>query len=408
MVKKTHTVVVGITSGIAAFKSLDLVKRLRAHGIDVSVIMTEHAACMVPPHEFEKASGRKVYIQLFEKGFSYKDILKNRVVDHIRLADAAELIAIVPATANCIAKIAHGIADDFLTTTILATRAPVLVCPSMNVHMWNNPLTQKNLTILRSLGYQIVEPGTGSLACGYEGKGRLPDVGDIEGAIIRRLEKHTQLTGKKIMITAGGTAEKIDDIRMITNRSSGKMGAALADACAARGADVLLLRAGSAIVPELKVQQAVFETTEDLEKLMDTHIPAVDICFHTAAVSDFFLPHRLQGKLKSNKAYTLILKPRKKILDRVKILNPTIKLIGFKAEWQCEEDVLIERAIDRMKKSTADAMVVNDVGYPDRGFAVDTNEVIVVLADGTWKKIPLMSKKELAEHIVDFLSGTVL
>lgn len=396
------TIVLGVTSGIAAYKSLELIKLLRKEGLEVFVIMTESATKMVSIKDFEKASGNKVSIQLFEKGFDYNKILKTRRVDHIDLADKADVFVIAPATANMIAKIAYGLADDFLTTTVLATQAPVIVCASMNVHMWENLITQANVEKLRTMGYQIIEPEEGALACGYEGKGRSANVEAIRDEIMSLLSKSTSLKGKKVLVTAGGTIENIDDVRFITNKSSGKMGVAIGEECYLRGADVLLLRANSSVKSRYPIKEATFDTADELFTLIKKNVKAYDVCYHTAAVSDFTVK-KLKGKISSKKAQTLELVPSKKICDEIKKLNPKIKLIAFKAEVGKSDSELLKIAKEKLKECGADGVVANEVGKPDRGFQAETNEVIIVLRNGQHKKIPLTPKREIAKAVVDFV-----
>lgn len=403
MNKKKH-VVLGITSGIAAFKVIDLIKLLRQEEITVSVIMTKSAAKMIAPDEFEKASGNKVYIELFEKGFDYRDILEKRKVEHIDLADSADLMVVLPATANSIAKIAFGFADDFLTTTLLAVTAPVIICPSMNVHMWRNPLVQENVERLYQHGFQILGPDSGMLACGYTGEGRLIDVGQIKLEIIKQLQKTAALNGKKVIVTAGGTTERIDTVRYITNRSSGKMGVAIAEELYLRGADVLLFRAKNAVRPRYQINEKIFSTAEDLLELIKSNVMHANAIFHAAAVSDFQLGKSFDGKLSSDMKIHLELEPRTKIFDRIKEFNPDIFLVGFKAESGLSENQLIEVAKKRLAQSSADVIIANDVSKPDRGFEVDTNEVFLIKKNGKVQKIPLASKREVAEKIIDAIS----
>lgn len=399
-----RTVLLGVTSGIAAYKTLDLVKKLREDKIDVFVIMTKHAAKMVEPKEFEEVSGHKVSIDLFEEHFDYKNILKERKVDHIELADKADVMIIAPATANIIAKLAHGIAEDFLTTTTLAVTAPIIICPSMNVHMWSNPIVQENVAKLKQHGYQIIKPTSGMLACGYEGEGRLADIDDIKQAIVERLNYTQSLQGKKIIITAGGTMEKMDDVRFITNKSSGKMGIALAEECYLRGADVMLLRATTSVKPRYSMLEKTFDTADDLYAIIQKEVTSRDIIFHTAAVSDFQLAERIDGKISSKSSVNLHFTPRIKISDQIKKLNPTINLIVFKAEYGLSEEELINEALQKLEEANADAVVANDISRSDRGFQVDTNEVIIVTKHGLQKKLPLASKKEIARGIVEYLT----
>ncbi|OGH20380.1 MAG: hypothetical protein A3D74_01060 [Candidatus Levybacteria bacterium RIFCSPHIGHO2_02_FULL_37_13] len=401
--KEKKTIIVGVTSGIAAFKTLDLVKSLKKDGAEVFVVMTKSAMAMIPAFEFKKASGNKVYSELFEKGFDYKNILKIRKVDHIDLADKADVVVIAPATANIIAKIAHGIADDFLTTILLATTAPVIVCPSMNVHMWGNPLVQENTAKLKNLGYLIVEPEVGKLACGYEGKGRLAHIQIIKDEVVRQLKYRNFLAGKKIIVTAGGTIEKIDDVRYIANRSTGKMGVAIAESCFLQGAKVLLVRSKTSVATRYDIKQMVFETADELEEILKREVKKYDVLFQTAAVSDFTVDNQSSGKLDSKKSITLRLSSRKKIITQIKKWNPKIKLIVFKAVWNNSEKILIKEGEEKLKESNAEAVVVNDVSKSDRGFGADTNEVFVVTKKGSKKKIPLAKKQNVAVLIIDFL-----
>lgn len=399
----TKTVVIGVTGSVAAFKILDLVRNLKEDGVDVIVLQTQSAAKIVDPAEFEKISGNKVRLELFEKGFDYKNILKDRKVDHIEIAEKADVFAIVPATANTIAKIAHGIADDFLTTTLLATKAPVIICPAMNVNMWNNPVVGENLTKLRGIGYEIVEPVEGMLACGIEGKGKLADISIIKEEIYRQLKRTNSLKGKKIIITAGGTSEKIDEVRYITNRSSGKMGAAIAEECSLRGAEVLILRAKNSIKPRYAIQEEQFVTTEDLYELVKKNITNFDVIFHVAAVSDFKAEKPSSRKISSEKAVNLKLVPQIKISDQIKKLNPSVKLIAFKAEYNLTEKELIKAAENKIEESASDAIIANDVSRKDSGFEADNNEVFVVLKQKEAHKVAYSSKREVAKEVVEYL-----
>lgn len=401
------TIVLGITSGIAAYKTLELVKQLKEENITVIVIMTESAAKMVSPSEFEKVSGNKVYTQLFEKDFDYKKILEERVVDHIAVADKADVMVVAPATANVIAHLAHGIADDFLTTTALAVTAPVIICPSMNVHMWHNSVVQENIKKLKSLGYHIIDPTAGMLACGYDGIGRLAEIPDIKQEIIDKLTTATSLRGKKVLVTAGGTIEKIDDVRYITNRSSGKMGIAIAKECVERGAEVLLLRAKHSVEPHYHIHEKIFETADELFSLIKENVKNYDYCYHAAAVSDFSVQNKIEGKLSSDQPVTLQLEPQIKILEQIKNLNLEIHLIGFKAESEEDINKLKEKAEKKLKESHADALIANDIGRKDRGFESDDNEVLILLKNGETKHIPLTSKKEIAKGIVEYINKNI-
>lgn len=396
------TVVIAVSSGIAAYKIKNLVKRLREQDLDVEIIMTEHATRMVPPSEFEEVSGKPVHTQLFPGDFHYQDILKNRLVDHIALADKASVFVVAPATANTIAKLAHGLADNFLTTTALAVTAPIIICPSMNVHMWHNPATQANLAILKQRGSIIIEPEAGPLACGYEGKGRLANTNTIQKEIVKQLKNSSLLQGKHVLVTTGGTVEPIDDVRTLTNKSTGKMGVAIAEAAFLHGANVTLLRAEHSVEPRYLMHTETFTTAETLLKKLKRHIKNTDIFFHVAAVSDFSI-EKNTGKLSSSKTHSLHLQPQIKILDQIKKMNPHIFLVAFKAEHRLSDKELIQKAENRLKESHADVVVANDVSLPDRGFAADTNEVWVITKKKPPHKIQLASKNEIAAQLFDYL-----
>lgn len=394
-------VVVCVSGGIAAYKVVDLVTELKKKKLNTFVVMTEHATRIVSPLALEKASGNKVRSELFEKDFDYKKVLTSRRVDHIDLSDVADLVLIAPATANVIAKLAHGLADDLLTTTLLATRAPIFLCPSMNVHMWANEVVQENIQKLLTRGYRVIPPEKGMQACGYEGVGRLPGVNTILSVIQPLLDKQTSLLGKKILVTVGATTDEIDDVRFLTNRSSGKMGVAIAQECFLLGADVLLLRSKTAMSPVYVIQEKTFTTADDLENLLQKHLPKTDVVFHVAAVSDFAIK-KAKGKIKSTHPVSLALSPRKKIISQIKKLNPKVTLIAFKAEAESDEEKLIEIGKKKLKEWDADAVVLNDISKKDRGFQAETNEVIVVQKNGI-KKISLAPKREVAKAIIKFL-----
>ncbi|OGG11379.1 hypothetical protein A2Z00_00365 [Candidatus Gottesmanbacteria bacterium RBG_13_45_10] len=402
------TIVVGVTGGIAAYKTCELVQRLVHRGIRVIVIMTKAATSIVDPSQFEKITHEKVRIELFEDEFHYKTILAKRKVDHITLAQSADLFIIVPATANVIAKIAAGFADDYLTTAVLAATCPIAVCPSMNTAMWASPVTQKNISTLRSLGISIFGPDAGILACGTKGEGRLKDIATIEKEVIRMLDTSLSLSGKRILITAGATQEKIDDIRYITNKSSGKMGAALAESCYLRGADVILLRSRTSVSPRYQCKEYMFDTAEDLEHLMKHHVKTVDLCFHAAAVSDFAVARTVHGKISSDKRLPLELTPRTKILTKIKTWNPHVYLVGFKAEWNLSKEQLIVAAKEKLQITRADMIVANDVGKSDRGFSADANEVVCVNKKGGSLHIPFAPKRIIADKIMDYIQENLL
>lgn len=432
---KKRTILIGVSAGIAAYKILDLIKLLKAKGLNVLVVMTENAVKMTDRREFEKASGKQVYSKLFEENFDYRQVLENREVEHIRIAERADLIVVAPATANIIAKIANGLADDLLTTIIMASVSPVLLCPSMNVDMWHNMIFQENLSKLKTFGFYILPPDEGQLACGYQGVGRLKNPGQIAKEIINLLQKKSRFKDKKILVTAGGTSEPIDAVRTITNRASGKMGAAIAGVCHKQGADVLLLCPSIAInhikVPSKRLTKdtsevaksdldssdgggirrnvrslriEVFETGQDLSNLIQKHISNYDIIFHTAAVSDYRPKEFLDRKLDSTRSLTLHLESTTKILSQLKRWNPKIKVIGFKAVYKLTEKELIAAGLKKLKESQSDYIIVNDVGREGIGFAASDNEVFIISPKGLIKKLSRAPKIDIARQILEHIS----
>ncbi|MBP9690759.1 bifunctional phosphopantothenoylcysteine decarboxylase/phosphopantothenate--cysteine ligase CoaBC [Candidatus Woesebacteria bacterium] len=415
------TIVLGISSGIAAYKAVDLVQLLMAKGHEVHVMMTTKASYMISPGKIEEITGNPVLMDLFDDHFSYEDVLKSRKVDHIEMARKADLIVIAPATANTIAKMASGIADDFLTTTLLAASSPVLICPSMNDRMWYHPATTQNLEKLESFGYEILTPATGALACGTDGIGRLPEPTQIAEEIERILERSHKLQGKHVIVTGGGTMEAIDDVRVITNRGSGKMGKALAEICYRYGAHVTFLHSKNSVTSNLPIKQIAFSSSDELANCLTDELKNSDIIFHTAAVSDFSTDKNA-GKIDSSKEILLSLKPTPKIINKIKELNPSVLLIGFKAIvlssqtkrqqgaeiWDPEKENSIPHQVqDDSKKlftdAHADFVVVNDISRTDIGFESDENEVYVVSKDQKVHKIEKASKMCIAEKLVQHL-----
>jgi len=408
-------IVIGISSGIAAFKSLNLIKLLKKDGHNIYVMMTKKATHIVSPGKIEEITGYPVFMNLFEDSFSYEQILKRKKVDHIEIAKKADIFVVVPATANTIAKFAHGIADEFISTSILATTAPVLICPSMNSNMWHHPATQENLIKLRSYGYEIMNPSSGALACGTEGIGRLPEVANIKKLIESVLSRKKLLHGKKVVVTGGGTIEPIDDVRVITNRSSGKMGKALAEMAYRYGATVTYLHSRNSEMSRLPFDQESFTTSKDLEKLVDNKLKDADIIFHSAAVSDFTVDKQ-EGKISSEKSHQLHLETNGKIINSIKKMSPKAILIGFKAISFCHSCTrLLVRQEDRkldvlkqvqedsnklFKNAKADYVIVNDISRNDIGFDSEDNEVFIVSKDKKMKKVEKTSKRNIAERII--------
>lgn len=393
-------IIVGVTSGIALYKVVDLVKSLRKKA-NVTVIMTEHATKLIDSKEFEKASGNKVAIKLFKKDFDYKKYIKNKeYIEHISLADKADLIVIAPATANVAAKLANGVADDLLTTTVLAAQADVVVCPSMNVHMWQKSITQNNIKKLRKMGFHIIEPEYGNLACGYKGKGRLPKIEKIEKFINDLIKNKNQLKNKRIIVTAGGTQEPIDDVRVITNKSSGKMGIYIAEEAHRRGAKVTLIRGNTSVEPGYDFFKDLrIESVNDLFSMIKKNAKSNDIIIHAAAVSDFSVD-KINKKISSGKKLSIKLKPTIKIINQIKKINKKIKLVGFKVESKVSKKQLVDRAYSKLKESKADLMVANDIS--NGVFGSENNNVFIVDKKRKVRNIT-GTKRKIASELIDLI-----
>ncbi len=397
---KKKTVLLGITGGIAACRVPDLIKLLLKENIRIIPVMTGSACWIINPKEIEKVSQNQVFTKLFSENFDYKKVLKNRTVDHIEVARNADLAVVVPATANILSKLAHGLADDFLTTALLAVTCPVILCPSMNDQMWSNPVVKDNISKLKNNGFVIVNPVSGQLACGYEGMGKLADITNIKNEIVSLLEKTEKLHGKTVLVTSGATAEKIDQVRIITNRSSGKMGAAITNACYLNGATVIFLRAKGSAPSRFPIAEYTFEKADELSALLSKFVPQADILYHVAAVSDFSTKN-YPGKIDSNKAVNLTLSPREKLYKKLKKINPRLKLVLFKAHWQKSAKEISSIAEKLITQDDVDIVVANDVGKGGVGFEADDNEVSVFKKNGTRKLLPVKNKFLLAREIIE-------
>ncbi|OGG00057.1 hypothetical protein A2Y99_02940 [Candidatus Gottesmanbacteria bacterium RBG_13_37_7] len=401
--KSEKNILIGISSSIAAYKILELIKTLRKKQYTVFIMMTENASKMISYRKFEKATGHKVFIKLFKRNYDYLKTIKEKKVYHIELARKADVLVVAPATANIIGKIAHGIADDFVTTAVLATKAPILICPAMNSNMWTNTAVKENISLLRKRGFFILPPHVGLLVCGTKGVGRLVQVNTITDEIEKILSGKEKLKGNKIMVTAGGTREAVDEVRMLTNRSTGKMGRAIAEEAYCSGAEVLLLRAKTSVIPRYPIKEEIFETAEELTALIKKYLKKYDIIFHTAAVSDFVPEKKIRDKIDSSKPISLRFIPAVKILTQIKKWNPEIKLIGFKAVFKLSREESIEKGMEKLKESRADYIIVNDVGRKGVGFEVDTNEVYIISAKGLMQKIEKTTKNDVARQILEII-----
>ena len=384
------TIVLGVTGGIACYKAVELVRLLVKAGYRVQVIMSRGAMEFVMPLTFQTLSGHPVATETF-------NLTQESEIGHINLADAADLFVIAPATANIIGKIANGIADDLLTTVLMATQAPVLIAPAMNIHMFANPILQENLRKLRRVGYHILEPAEGFLACGYEGKGRLPDP-EVIAAEIDRLLKKSDLTGERFLITAGPTREAIDPVRYISNRSSGKMGYALARAAARRGADVVLVSGPTALPCPAGVRMVSVTTAAEMHGAVTQEFGAATAVVMAAAVADYRPVATAEQKIKRGKgAMELRLEPNPDIVKALGQNKDGKVLIGFAAETQD----LIANASKKLREKNLDMIVANNVAEAGSGFDGDTNIATILDRNGTTQALPLMSKDDLADRIYD-------
>ena len=388
---KGKEVIVGVTGGIAAYKAAELVRLLVREDILVKVAMTSSATAFVTPLTFEALSGNRVIHDMFGQ--------EGTVMDHIRWGQDSDLIIIAPATANFIGKMAHGIGDDFLSTCVLAATGKILVCPSMNTRMFTNPAVQENLELLRKRGMTVLEPGQGELACGTEGPGRLPEPDEIfEQAGVLLSEQ--DLSGLKILVSAGPTMEPIDPVRYITNRSSGKMGYALAKAAVRRGAEVILVSGPTVLKAPLGTTFCPVKTAEDMKQVIFEHRAGCDIIIKAAAVSDYRSREYAGQKIKKGaESLSLELVRNPDILaclGDTKAESPCI-LVGFAAET---ED-LVANAEKKLRSKSLDMIVANDVSRTDAGFETDTNMVKFIYGGGRVEDSPLMTKDEVADLVLD-------
>jgi phosphopantothenoylcysteine decarboxylase/phosphopantothenate--cysteine ligase len=397
-------VVVGVTGGVAAYKAAELVRRLQQERLEVEVVMSRHAQEFITPLTFAALTGRKVITDMF----SAEDAAPANVesaIEHIAVAQRMDALVIAPATANTIAKLAQGIADDFLSTLYLATTAPTILAPAMNVNMWEHAATQENLKTLRGRGVHIVAPDEGYLACGMVGAGRLAGVEAIAHAVLGVLGISRDLAAETILITAGPTCEDIDPVRYLTNRSSGKMGYAVAEAAHRRGAKVILVSGPVSIAAPSGVELVRVRTAEEMLRAVREHIAETTSAIMSAAVADFRPAAQESSKIKrGSNAFTLELQPTSDILTEVASKNFLANgrkriVIGFAAET----DHLLDHARKKLTAKRADLIVANDVTEPGAGFDVDTNIVTLLFRDGREERLPKMSKFDVATRVLDEL-----
>ena len=388
----SKTVVLGVSGGIAAYKACDVVSRLRKENIQVNVIMTKHATEFVSALTFQSISQNSVAVEMFEP-------VTNWDIEHISLAKKADIFLIAPATANVIGKIANGIADDMLSTTVMATKAPVVIAPAMNTNMYENPVTQANIQKLKDLGYIFIEPGYGRLACGDLGPGKLAEPDLIVENIKFLLNKTDELKGKNVLVTAGPTQEAIDPVRYITNKSTGKMGYALAYQAALMGAKVTLVTGPTNIEIPFGISEVIkIKSAGQMYEAVTSRFDEMDIVIKSAAVADYKPKNISDSKIKkSDSDLVLELDRNKDILFELGKLKTKQVLVGFAAET----DDLIANAQKKLAKKNLDFIVANDLKQEGAGFAGDTNIAKLLFADGNIEELPIMTKNQLSKEIYD-------
>src|SRR5579864_2707473 len=388
-------IALGVTGGIAAYKAAEIVRLLQDRGIRVQVIMTRAAQEFVRPLTFAALSGEKVITNMFGST-EERDANIDSAIEHIAVAQSIDALVVVPATADVIAHFAQGIASDFLTTLYLATTAPVVVAPAMNVNMWNHPATQANLEILRKRGVKIVDPGSGYLACGMTGVGRLAENEAVVAAVLEALGASQDLSGETLLITAGPTREKIDPVRYLTNRSSGRMGYALAEAGLRRGARVLLVSGPTTLTPPGAAEVTSVESAQEMRDAVLRLLPQASIVIKTAAVSDYRPKVAVGQKIKRKGPMTLDLEATPDILKELSGRKESRIVVGFAAET---ENVL-ENARQKLVAKNLDAIVVNDVSHEGVGFDSDRNAVTIITRDEV-VEVPETTKWEVAQRVLD-------
>jgi len=382
----------GVTGSIAAYKAVELVRLLKKRGAQVQVVMTKSGQEFVKPLTFRVISQNPVICDMFSEPTSWE-------VGHVALADKADMFLVAPATANTIARIASGIADDMLTSTLLATRSKKMIVPAMNVHMFENPITKKNIKTLQELGFYVMEPDEGFLACGYSGKGRFPEPEKILEQVEILLEERKDLSGKLVLITAGPTLEAIDPVRFISNRSSGKMGYALAKRAVARGARVILISGPTNLKPPIGLYKFIPVTTAlEMRQAVLEYFDKTDIAIKAAAVADFRPKNYINEKIKKHQGeLTLELEKNPDILLELGKRKKHQILVGFAAETTDIES----NALDKLENKNLDLIVANDIKQKGAGFGADTNIVKIFYRDGQKEILPQMLKSEVADAILD-------
>ena len=393
--KDKKCVVVGVSGGVSVYKALDVISRLRKKDVEVHVIMTKSATEFVTPLSFQSLSQNMVITDMFAEPKAWE-------IQHISLAKKADLMLIVPATANIIGKVANGIADDMLSTTIMATKAPVVFCPAMNTNMYENPIVQRNISLLKELGYEFIEPASGRLACGDEGKGKLQDTEIIAEETLRRLHSTKDLLGKKVVVTAGPTIVPIDPVRILTNRSSGKMGYSIAEEARDRGAEVVLISGPTSLRKPNGIKVIDIKTNEDMFNAIKNEFKDADIVIKSAAVADYKAKNYSNEKIKkTGDDLNLIFERDRDILKTLGDMKENQILVGFAAE----SSNLKENAKGKLDRKNLDYIVANDISKSETGFASDENKVTIISKSGEEVSLEKMSKREVAKNIFDIIKG---
>ena len=395
---KGKTVVLGITGSIAAYKMANVASMLSKQHCNVQVIMTENATEFITPLTFETLTNNRCMVDTFNRNFQYN-------VEHVALAKQADLVLVAPATANVIAKLSHGLADDMLTTTVLACKCPKLIAPAMNTNMYENPITQDNLDILRKYGFRIIEPAEGLLACKDIGKGKLPKEELSYNYILQSILREKDLLGKRVLVTAGPTQEKVDPVRVFTNRSTGKMGYAIARECSMRGAETILVTGKSNLEPWPFLKVVNIESAEEMFKEVTDRAPFMDIIIKAAAVADYRPKNVADEKLKkSDGEFTISFERTKDIL---KYLGEHKKEGQYLCGFSMETENMLENSQKKLIKKNADMIVANNLKVKGAGFAGDTNVVTLITKDNV-KELELMSKEDVAKNIINEISSRFL
>jgi phosphopantothenoylcysteine decarboxylase/phosphopantothenate--cysteine ligase len=384
------TVLLGVTGGIAAYKAAALASALVKQHCQVEVVMTEHATKFVTPLTFEQLTGRRTMVDTFDRNFSHQ-------VEHIALAQRTDLVLIAPATANVCAKLAHGLADDMLTTTVLACKCPKLIAPAMNTNMYENPVTQDNLDILRRYGWEVIAPASGRLACGAVGAGKMPEPEDLLQHVLRVLACPHDLEGKRVLVTAGPTQEALDPVRYLTNHSTGKMGYAIARMAMLRGAQVTLVTGPTAIAPPPFVDVVPVVSAQDMFEAVAAHSENADMIFKAAAVADYTPIGYSDDKVKKKDGDLSI--PLKRTTDILQYLGqhrrPGQVICGFSMETRD----MLENSRAKLEKKNVDMICANNLKVAGAGFGTDTNVITLITRDGI-EELPLLSKEEVASRIL--------